>query len=36
MMKVAGVGALAMAITPFDILISSCKRNKANENNRAL
>ena len=35
-LKVAGVGALAMAVTPLDILISSCKRNKDNENNRAL
>ena len=35
-LKVAGVGALAMAVTPLDILISSCKRNKENENNRAL
>lgn len=35
-LKIAGAGALAMTVTPLDVLISSCTRRKDNENNRAL
>lgn len=35
-LKVAGAGALALAVTPLDVLISSCTSRRGNENNRAL
>ncbi len=35
-LKIAGAGALAMTVTPLDVLVSSCTRRKENENNRAL
>lgn len=35
-LKVAGVGALAIAVNPLNMLISSCTSRRGNENNRAL
>jgi len=35
-LKVAGVGALALAVNPLDILVSSCTNRRGNERNRAL
>ena len=35
-LRIAGAGALSLAVTPLDMLISSCTNRRGNENQRAL